>query len=184
MKKIRVDVKPVPKLDVQLGLLLAMLDGGTKEWRSELGKISPQVLTWQAFTDGHSIGAEILHIADVEAFWIQEVAYRQPLSEAELKTLLSKETQQDSFHWPKPPKKSLNWYFEQHNRIRKRTHKIVRELADPVYLAYRDKKTSRHEFTLRWLLHHVITHEAYHSGQAVLLAIQHQQGKRKEKQQK
>ncbi len=178
MKKVRFDVKPVSKLDVQLGLLLAMLDDGTKEWRSELGRVSPETLVWQPYPNGHSIGAEILHIADVEAYWIQEIAYQQPLSEKELKTLLSNETQQYSFSWPTPPKKTLRWYFEQHDRMRQRTHKIVRELADPEYLASRKKRTNHSEFTLRWLLHHVITHEAYHGGQAVLLAIQHRQQKK------
>jgi uncharacterized damage-inducible protein DinB len=179
MKKIRLDVKPVAGLDSQTGLLLAMLDDGTKEWRSELGRVAQEAIVWQPYSDGHSIGGEVLHIADVEAYWIQEVAYRKPLSEAELKTLLSKETKQYSFCWPTPPKKPLSWYFAQHDRMRQRTRKIVRELADPEYLAHRKKRTKSYEFTLRWLLHHVITHEAYHGGQAVLLALQYKHQKRR-----
>lgn len=179
MKRTRLDVKPIAGLDPQIGLLLSMLDDGTREWRQELGRVSNEAIGWQSFPNGHSIGTVILHISDVEGHWIQEVAAGQPRSPEELKTLLSKETDQDAFRWPKPPKKSLSWFFEQHDRIRQKTHQIVKKLADPEYLARRDGRSKSYTFTLRWILHHVLTHEAYHGGQAVLLAIQLSQQKGK-----
>lgn len=65
-----------------------------------------------------------------------------------------------------PPKKPLSWYLEQHRAIRERTHEIVRNLTTLEHVGVYGKR----EFTLRWLLHHIISHEAYHGGQAVLLA--------------
>ena len=44
----------------------------------------------------------------------------------------------------------------------------------PVLFAAMQERPGEVEFTLRWLLHHVITHEAYHGGQAVLLSIMKQ----------
>ena len=179
MRRTRVDVKPIAGLDPQIGLLLSMLDDGTKEWRRELGEVSQEALVWQPFLNGHSIGAIILHIADVEGNWVQDVAAGQPRSPKEQQLLLSNETNQYAVQWPVPPKKPLSWFFEQHDRIRQRTHRIVKKLADPEYLARRDGQGKSYEFTLRWILHHVITHEAYHGGQAVLLALQYKQRKRK-----
>lgn len=168
MKRKHIDVKPKADLDVQLGLLWAMLDDGTREWREELGEVSQEAIGWQAFPDGHSIGGVLLHMADVEAFWIQECAAGLERSPEELKMFLSEETQQHEVRWPAPPQQPLTWYFEQHDAIRKKTQRIVRELGDPEHLGYRPD----YQFTLRWILHHVLTHEAYHGGQAVLLALQ------------
>lgn len=70
--------------------------------------------------------------------------------------------------WPTPPRKPLAWYLEQQDTIRTRTREIIRTLNDPEMAIPCKGQT----FTLRWLLHHVLTHEAYHGGQAVLLALQ------------
>ncbi len=169
----RVDILPVPSLDVQTGLLLAMLDDNTKDWREELGEVSQETLLWQPFPGGHSIGVLILHIADVEANWLHEVGAGQPQSEEELSRLLSAETQQYQLSWPTPPDHPLSWYYAQHDAVRARTHELVVALDDPEHLGIKEKYQGKKEFTLRWLLHHVLTHEAYHGGQAVLLSILH-----------
>ena len=165
----RVDVPPVSGLDVQTGLLLAMLDDGTKEWREELGDVSNETALWQPFPGGHSIGTLILHIADVEAYWLHQIGSGQPRSEEELARLLSEETQQYQQFWPTPPARPLSWFLAQHDQIRVRTRRLVSGWDDPTDVRSRADQ----EFTRRWLLHHVFTHEAYHGGQAVLLAILH-----------
>ncbi len=165
------DVASVETLSPQVGLLLSMLDDNTQEWREELDDIdvTEDMLVWQAFEDGHSLGGIILHIADVEAAWIHTGAAGLERSPEELKTLLSEETQQLNVNWPTPPRKPLNWFFEQHDAIREKTRKILHDLNDPEMVVGR----KGYQFTLRWILHHVLTHEAYHGGQAVLLALQH-----------
>jgi len=163
------DVLPVKGFDPTLGLLLGMLEDGTTKWRSELGEVAEEALIWQPFPNGHSIGALILHMADVEAWWLHEVGAGMPRTAEERARLLSEETRQYQVRWPRPPARPLTWYFEQQEAIRVRTREIVRGLdgAEQVCRRQRDGK----EFTVRWLLHHVINHEAYHGGQAVLLAL-------------
>ncbi len=170
----RVDVVPVAGLDVQTGLLLAMLDDATNDWREELGEVSEEAVVWQSFPGGHSIGALILHIADVEAYWLHELGAGQARSEEELARLLSKETQQYDISWPRSPAQPLSWFLAQHDEIRARTRQIVSTWDDPAQARPRGNA----EFTRRWLLHHVLTHESYHGGQAVLLSILH--GRQKE----
>lgn len=165
----RMDVPPVPGADVQIGLLLAMLGDGTKDWREELGEVSKEMVLWQPFPHAHSIGALILHIADVEAYWLHQIGAGQARSEEELARLLSEETQQYDLSWPRPPAQPLSWFFAQHDEIRARTRQIVATWDDPAHARPREDA----EFTRRWLLHHVLTHEAYHGGQAVLLSILH-----------
>jgi len=165
----RVDVPPVAGLDVQIGLLLAMLDDVTGEWRGELGDVPEEAVVWQPFPGAHSIGALILHMADVEASWLHEIGADQPRSEEEMSRLLSRETKQDQVQWPVPPAQPLLWYYAQQDAIRARTRQLVRTWDDPD--AARPAYDA--EFTRRWLLNHIVTHEAYHGGQAVLLSILH-----------
>ncbi len=167
----RIDVAPMPGVDVQIGLLLAMLEDGTKEWREELGAVSDEAVLWQPFPGSHSIGALMLHIADVEAHWLHEVGAGQTRSEEELSRLLFKETQQYQLTWPTPPAQPLSWYFAQQDEVRARTRQAVAKLYNPELT----RRRGTDEFSVRWLLHHVITHEAYHGGQAVLLSILHEQ---------
>ncbi len=162
-----VDVTPVEGLNLEIGLLLAMLDDNTQNWREELGDVPDEAVIWQPAPDMHSIGALILHIADVEANWLYEVAAGGARDEEELRRLLSKETQQYAIRWPVPPRQPLVWYYAQQDAIRERTRQTVRALNDPNHIGTRRNK----DFTLRWLLHHVITHEAYHGGQAMLLSL-------------
>ncbi|HEY3267662.1 MAG TPA: DinB family protein [Armatimonadota bacterium] len=175
MDHARNDVTPVEGLDVQSGLLLAMLDMATAEWREEMGAVPDEVVCRQSYPRGQSIGALILHMATVESAWITGVAAGRERSEEELKTLLSREIDPDGPEWPAPPAQPLSWFLAQHDAVRARTRQIVAELQDPERLGYSAHRPGR-EFTLRWLLAHVILHEAYHGGQAVLLAIQHGAG--------
>src|SRR5262245_30947597 len=101
----KVDITPVEGLHPEVSLLRAMLDDVTKKWTNELGRVSRETIIWQPRPEGHSIGAIILHIADVEAFWLHQVGAGETLSEAHNRLFLSKETQQYAGTWPIPPKR-------------------------------------------------------------------------------
>ena len=88
----RIDVPPVEGLNPEVGLLLAMLDDGTREWRGELGEVPEEAAVWQPFPNGHSIGAVILHVAGVEAFWLHQVAAGRERSSEEEARLLDRKS--------------------------------------------------------------------------------------------
>ncbi len=103
------DVKPVEGLDPQIGLLLEGLDVTTREWRVMLGEVSEETVIWQPGPNLHSIGVLILHIADVEAFWLYQVATGAVRDPEELQRFLSIETDQGRAHWPEAPRHPLSW---------------------------------------------------------------------------
>ena len=154
-------------LDPQTGLLLAVLDDVTSEWREELGEVGDDIILWQPFPGGHSIGALILHMADVEAHWLHEVGAGQKRPVEELSRLLSNETDQYKVEWPNPPAQPLAWYFAQQDDVRARTKRLIAGINDLEHIGQEDDES----YTLRYLLNHVISHEAYHGGQAVLLSL-------------
>jgi uncharacterized damage-inducible protein DinB len=165
----RHDIVPIPDTDLQIGLQLAMLDQATEDWLRQLGPVSDEVVRWQPFPGAHSVGGILLHLADCESAWIHEVGAGIPRTAEEIASYLSDETDQYSVDWPVPPAEPLAWYVAKLRAVRKRTHELVQALNDPEHMGYRRAD----EFTLRWILSHIVNHEAYHGGQAVFLSILH-----------
>lgn len=161
-----VDAKPLPDYQEPYGLLCAILQDGTNEWRLELDpRLDEDAIAWQPFPGSHSIGGVVMHIMAVEVFWFEQFVLDLPTDPEELKLTLAKETDVDEGRWPEPPRKPLSWYFEQHDRIRARTLESIKRWPAS------DSSKALHGSprTFRWVLGHVIQHEAYHGGQAVLL---------------
>lgn len=163
----RFDVQPLPGYEPEVGILLASLEDSTREWRDELGDAEEDAIIWQPAPNGHSIGTLLLHIADAESWWIETVASGKERSAEELKLLLSEETNQYAGAWPPAPRMPLESYYEILGRIRSRTLETAKSFTDPAREYKQDEWDS--VFTLRWILAHIVQHDSYHGGQAVLL---------------
>jgi len=161
-----VDAEPLPGYPEPYGILCAVLQDGTNEWRWELDQnLSEDAIVWQAYPGGHSIGGIILHIVAAEIFWFERFALQLPADPEERKLMMSAETTVDEWKWPEPHRKPISWYFELHDRVRARTLEGVKNWPAPDSSRDWDGQPR----TMRWVLGHVIQHEAYHGGQAVLL---------------
>lgn len=167
MEKRLYDVAPADGYPLEYGVLVASLQDGTREWRSELGDVSEEEIIWQPYERGHSIGAIILHMIDVEAFWIETAALGRERPAGEAEELLSDQIDQYGFDWVVPPKRPLSYYIELQDKVRARTLESIKDFPDPSTVITRDGWSA--SMTLRWILNHVINHEAYHGGQAVML---------------
>lgn len=159
------DIEPLESTHTEVGLLGAALVDGTREWLEELGEVPDDAVSWQPLPGFHSIGAVMLHIIDVESYWIEQVACGRQVSAEETQELMSDEVDQYRGVWTAPPRKPWSYYLGLHTRIRERTLRLLRELTEPE----RFIQFAEHSVSVRWILHHVVTHEAYHAGQAVLL---------------
>lgn len=170
------DIAPLPGMPPEIGTLAATLVDGTREWREELESVSEEAVCWQPFPDGHSIGGLILHIAEVEAWWFEEVAMGKPLSPEELAELRSADIEQYAIRWPKLEPQPVDELFALHDRIRRRSLETLKAFTDVAGRRTREKWD--YEVTLRWILAHVVEHESYHGGQAVLLKLLHEKAQR------
>jgi len=161
-----IDARPLPGYQEPYGLLCAILQDATNEWRWELDpQLSEDAVVWQPYPGAHSIGAIILHIINAEVFWFERFALDLPRDAEEGKVTMAQEIDVDAWSWPEPPRQPISWYFELHDRIRARTLESVKKWPEPDFAKDRDGQPR----TMRWVLGHVIQHEAYHGGQAVLL---------------
>ena len=161
------DAKPLPGYQEPYGLLCAILQDGTNEWRMELAPdLSEEAVVWQPYPGMHSIGAIIFHIIGAEVFWFERFALGTQSNPEERKILMAEETDVDEWTWPTPPRHPISWYFDLQDRIRARTLESVKKWPSPETA----KDLHGQPRTMRWVLGHVIQHEAYHGGQAVLLS--------------
>jgi len=167
MQKRLYDVEPASGYPLEYGLLVSTLQDGTREWRDQLGEISEEGIVWQPYKNGHNIGGVILHMIDVEAFWIETAALGRERSPDELRELLSEETDQYGFNWVVPPKRPLSYYLDYQDKVRQRTLESIKHFPDPSTVISREGWST--EMTVRWILNHVVAHEAYHGGQVVML---------------
>lgn len=162
----KIDAAPLPGYPEPYGLLCAILQDGTAEWRGEMDPDLPdEAVAWQPRPGLHSIGALILHIAVAEIYWFERFALNREWDAEERRLLMADEIDVDDWRWPAPPVQPLAWYFQLHDRIRARTLESVKSWPPADAARVREGR----ETTMRWVLGHVIQHEAYHGGQAVLL---------------
>ncbi len=135
-----------------------------------LGNVPREIVTWQVGADGQSIGGLLLHIADVEGYWLHEAISGQVRPPEVVAALLSEETDQANVHWPTPPDQPLEWYYAQLDSVRAQTLAWVQALQSAHQVLTHPAREGK-TYTVRWLLGHVVAHEAYHGGQAVLLSL-------------
>jgi uncharacterized damage-inducible protein DinB len=64
-----------------------------------------------------------------------------------------------------PHRQPITWYFELQDRIRSRILESIKNLPAAETL----KQGHNDAISMRWVFGHVIQHESYHGGQAVLL---------------
>ena len=162
-----VDIAPIEGYDAELGLLLASLEDGTREWFAELGDLDEKGLVWRPFEGGPSVGALLLHIAHVEAVWIEAVIGDRALSDDFRRLTLAEETDVDAGKWGEAPSIPLAEYRAILDDVRKTTRQILVQEKDSARIVASDP--GRWDHTVRWIVSHVVQHEAYHGGQAVLV---------------
>jgi uncharacterized damage-inducible protein DinB len=160
------DVAPVAGYPTDYGLFLATLDDSTREWKGELQEPSPDILCWQPYPRSYSVGGILLHIAAAEAWWTQEFSLGRKLSQDFKEKCLAPQTDVDAGFWPTPPHEPLSYYYEILDGVRARTYELVNEFEPSETV----KQSRFGTMTLRWVFAHVIGHDSYHGGQAVMLA--------------
>jgi len=161
----RYELSPDPAGNGQLETLLACINDGTREWREYLEEPPIEAIVWQPYPNGPSIGGQILHIASCEVYWLQLFVAGLGVDLSEPDMAYDSTLDQDNHHWPTPPSQPLSWYFEIQDRRRAESVAFIRSHGDPSAVYPRRDC----EVTFGWIVAHLVEHDSYHGGQAVLL---------------
>lgn len=161
------DIAPIEGYSPEIGLLLASLEDGTREWLRELGPLDEEGLVWRPFPGGPSVGSLILHIAWVERMWIDASLTRRWPPETFQKLTLVHETDVDAGRWGEAPRMPLAEYLAVLADVRRTSREALAKETDPARVVV--SEPGAWGDTVRWIVSHVVQHEAYHGGQAVLV---------------
>lgn len=154
-----------PAYHPEIAILLSALEDSTREWKENLDLPSVEAIVWQPAEKSHSIGACLLEIAATEVYWFEQFLAKIPASGGDTVTFLGGQWDIESGNWPTPHAKPIEWYFELLDSVRNRSMAVLRGI-DPHQILGGGNGFS---CTARWVVAHVVEHDSYHGGQAVLL---------------
>ena len=152
-----------------LGWYLAGMEEVRTRLREAISGMSDEQLARRAVPGAHSSGALVLHIGEAEWWWIQcNVSGRKLTEEDRCAPYWDVLEKPDSFA---SKGYSADFCLQQLDEIREQTRVTLASFADDDLdrvFAY-ERRGEIREQSLRWILHHLIVHEAQHMGQILVL---------------
>ena len=165
----RMVLSPAPGVAEKLGYYLSGMDEVREQLREVVNGMSDEHLARRAVPGAHSIGALVLHIGESEWWWMQCIINGHELTE---------EDRQKPF-WDvlvNPDEFARHGYTAQYcldliDDIRKQTRHLLASFSenDLERVFHHTRRGRTIEVSLRWVLHHLIDHEAQHKGQILML---------------
>jgi uncharacterized damage-inducible protein DinB len=164
---------------VHVGLFIAGLDDQNRRLFEDIHDITPAELEWQSAPGMNTIGMLLAHIAIVEVWWMHVgplAAGSVEAASAPLPGILGVGLQDDGMPIEKangePPNilagRDLAFYEDLFQKARNFTKETTvsftpEDLDRTGSLKRRDGSTGT--YTVRWVLYHILEHEAAHYGQ-------------------
>jgi uncharacterized damage-inducible protein DinB len=169
MRLIKKAFPAVEGLTPEIACSLAAMEEVRAQLRKAVQEMSVEDLARRAIAGAHSIGALVLHIGESEWFWLNCVIKSHKLTD--------EDHQQPFWDVLKDPEAvaaknySAAFCLETIDGIRQEMHGFLSSLTgadlENVYSYTRGSTTM--EASLRWILHHLVDHEAQHKGQILML---------------
>lgn len=153
----------------EIGFYLSGMEEVREQLREAVERLSEDQIAHPAIPGAHSIGALVLHIGEAEWYWTQCVVSGDKVTD-QIRSAPYWDVLKD------PESFSAKGYSAEFclNEIGK-----LRELSRATLASFNDADLERifsierggetHERSLRWILHHLIDHEAQHKGQILML---------------
>jgi len=167
MKVENVTLQPTPNFSREIGLFLSGLEKIRKQSREAVKDLSKEELARKIFPAVQPIGTLILHLAEAEYFWIQTIIQSQEMTE-EIKNLLHWDVWFDDF-----ASKDLDsqYCIDAVEKVHKLSRKVLAQFNDDALekTFVRKREDRESHYSLRWILLHLIEHEATHKGQIMML---------------
>lgn len=155
--------------DPGVGYYLAGMYEVRSQLRHAVKELSNDQLHARLRPDTHSIAQLMLHCGEAEWWWIQCVVGGGTVDEALEKTVFWDVLEEGG----DPPKNlTAEECIAEIDRISAKSKDVLSTLQDHDLGRYFERERrdgSKQEYTLRWILHHLIDHEAQHKGQILML---------------
>ena len=169
MEVTRLTLAPATGVSPNIGFLLGGMEEVRGQLREAVEEMSDEEIARRVVPDAHSTGALVLHIGEAEWWWMNCVIQGHKLTD--------EDRRQSYWDVLKDPESfavknySASYCLRTIDAIREETRRFLASLNDDalenVYRHTRGERTM--EASLRWILHHLIDHEAQHKGQILML---------------
>ena len=166
----RYALAPAEGLTTGIGFYLSALDETREGLRKMVADLSPAQLAQSVVAGAHPVGVLLLHIGEAESWWIQCNVCGLELTEEEKRAAHWCDDLDDAETFARRGY-TVQYCLDAIDRIRERTRELLASYTDDdlerLFTHQHGERTR--EASLRWVLHHLIEHEAQHAGQISML---------------
>ncbi len=160
-------LQPLPNFSREIGLFLASLEKIRSAWQDAVKDLTKTELATKILPAVQPIGTIIIHIAEAEYFWIQEVVSGKKFTD-EINELLHHDLWFKDFA---AEDLDIEYCLEVVEKIHFMTRETLSELTDEhleklFIRKYQDKES---HVSLRWIFTHLLEHDAEHKGQILMI---------------
>ncbi|MGH9932902.1 MAG: DinB family protein [Pyrinomonadaceae bacterium] len=158
-----------PGFSTEIGFYLNAMDEVRDQLREAVAGMADEQISLPVIPGAHSIAALVLHIGEAEWYWMQNVVSGHQVTDE-----IRNAPFWDVLKEPKLSSKqshSAEFCLNEIKGIRQQTAETLALFNDTQLDRVRsyERNGETHELTLRWILHHLIDHEAQHKGQVLML---------------
>ena len=159
-----VSIEPVSGLPPRIGLYFAQMEDVRRVTKKYISGLSPEQLSWYPNDRVESVGTLLLHIAAVELSWIGEDIMRRRMPEEWVFAFPIR------FNIPQVSGQPLSFFIEKLDTVREETRRTLATLTDAdlgraVTPLDDAESPGAEQYTIEWILYHLVEHEAHHRGQ-------------------
>jgi uncharacterized damage-inducible protein DinB len=175
----------------EVASFFAQLDDQSRRMFADLAGCGAAELAWQPRRGMNTIGMLLAHCAIVEAFWLLVASGAEYPARADAGVQPAIGVAPDADGMPLaagalPPRALARWTLPRYRRLHDRARVFARRTAgawrdgdlDPEFRRRRADGTVR-VLNVRWILYHVLEHQAGHYGQMLLLRHQYRERAKK-----
>jgi len=168
MKVERDILEPIAGVSKEIGFYLSGLEEIRSQLRKAVSDLTDEELARRITPNAHQIGALVLHLGESESWWIHSIVAEKELDETAQKFAHWHDTTETDFAEKGYSAKDC---IERINEINRMSREVLAEFGDEDLerMFGFDEKDKRIEVSLRWVLHHLLDHEATHKGQIMML---------------
>lgn len=152
----------------RIGRYLTQMEDVRRQVKKSIEGLSSEQLSWHPNDKVESIGTILLHIAAVECSWIGEDIMRRPMDD-EWKIAFP-----IRFGMPQVNGQPLDYYLKTLDAVREQSKADLKTREDEdldrlIIPLDPGDPTSTLQFSMEWILYHVVDHEAHHKGQIAVM---------------
>ena len=159
----------VPGFSTDIGFYLSGMEEVREQLREAVEEMSEEQIRRPAIPGAHSIAALVLHIGEAEWWWIQSILTGHKVTD-EIRNAPYWDVLKDPDGFSRKTY-SAEFCLAEIKKIRAQTVETLSSFNDSQFdrVFTFERRGETHDLTPRWILHHLIDHEAQHKGQILML---------------